>query len=122
MPRRRTYIAPVDEKLIGKRLRELRQRRGLSQTEIAEKLGINQTLVSQYERGKLRLHGALVAAFAKALRVTSDEILGLKPVVDNGIFRDRRFLRRLERVSQLPRGDKQAILKTLDLILKNSKT
>ena len=78
MPRtRKDYISPVDEKLIGTRLRELRKRRGMTQVELAQELGITQSQISDYENGAVRLHGALLAAFAKALNATSDELLGL---------------------------------------------
>ena len=41
MPRtRKGYISPVDEKTIGRRLKELRKRRGLTQAEVAEALQI----------------------------------------------------------------------------------
>ncbi len=116
MPRRRTYITPVDEKAIGRRLRELRRRRGLTQTEIAEQLGIGQALVSNYERGAARMHGALVAGFAKALNATADEVLGLKdspaPKEGNG-----RLLRRLQRIEELGTADQKAVLKYLDALL-----
>jgi transcriptional regulator with XRE-family HTH domain len=107
-------IAPVDDKTIAKRLRELRKRRGFTQTEIAEKLGLNQPLVSQYERGDTRLHGSLVAALARALKVPSDEILGLQDSRDNSIFTDRRFLRRLRKMEDLSRRDKQALIRIID--------
>jgi transcriptional regulator with XRE-family HTH domain len=117
VPRRRTYITPVDETTIGHRLREIRRRRGLTQTEVAEQLGIDQTLVSNYERGAARLHGALVAGFAKALRVSADEILGLKnPTPKNGTTNGR-LLRRLQRVEELPRDDQKAVLKFLSALL-----
>lgn len=120
MPRQRRPNAPVDEKTIGKRLRELRKRRGKTQVEIAATLGINQSLVSQYERGETRLHGALVAAFARALRTTSDEILGLGKVTEDGVLQDRRFLRRLQKIEQLPKRRQQALLKSLDMLLKGA--
>lgn len=120
MARRGRYIAPVDEKTIGKKLREIRKRRGLTQTELAEKLGIGQVLVSQYELGGARVHGALVAAFAKALRTSADEILGLKPSKENGAMKDRRFLRRLEQIDRLPRRKKDALLTTIDALLRDS--
>lgn len=120
MPGRRKVRAPVDEKQIGKRLRELRKRRGKTQVEIAAALGINQSLVSQYERGETRLHGALVAAYARALRTTSDQILGLEKIEEDGILRDRRFLRRLQKVDQLSKRRKQALLKSLDMLLKGA--
>ena len=120
MPRRRKTNAPVDEKLIGGRLRELRKRRGKTQVEVAAALGINQSLISQYERGETRLHGALVAAFARALRTTSDEILGLEEIEEDGVLKDRRFLRRLQKVDQLSKRRQQALLKRLDMLLKGA--
>lgn len=120
MARRGRYIAPVDEKTIGSKLREIRKRRGLTQVELAEKLGIGQVLVSQYELGEARVHGALVAAFAKALRTSADEILGLKPSKENGAMKDRRFLRRLPQIDRLPRRKKDALLTTIDALLRDS--
>jgi transcriptional regulator with XRE-family HTH domain len=120
VPGRAKYIVPVDAKTIGKRLREIRKRRGMTQLELGQKLGMHQTLVSDYERGKLRVHGGLVVAFAKALNVTSDELLGLKEPRENGIFKDRRFLRRLQKIEKLSRSDKQALLKNLDMFLKGA--
>jgi transcriptional regulator with XRE-family HTH domain len=120
MPRRRKANAPVDEKLIGRRLRELRKRRGKTQVEIAATLGVNQSLVSQYERGETRLHGALVAAYARALRTTSDEILGLEKIEEDGVLKDRRFLRRLQKIDQLSKRRQQALLKSLDMLLKGA--
>ncbi len=118
MPRRGSYVAPVDEETIGRRLRELRKRRGFTQVELAEKVGIDQTLLSTYERGTVRLHGAMVAALAKALRTSSDELLGLKASKENGLIKDRRFLRRLEQIDKLPRRKKDALLTTIDAFLK----
>jgi len=115
LPRRRTYITPVDEKTIGRRLRELRRRRGFTQSEIAEQVGIDQTLVSNYERGAARLHGALVAGFTKALRVSADEILGLKDVAASST--NGRLLRRLQRIEELPLADQRAVLKFLGALL-----
>jgi hypothetical protein len=78
---------------------------------------MTQALVSDYERGKLRLHGGLVVAFAKALRVSSDEILGLKELNGHGPFKDRRFLKRPGRIDKLPRRDRQVLLATIDKFL-----
>jgi len=56
----------------------------------------------------------LVAAFAKLLRESSDEILGLKETKDNGLVTDRGVLRRLQKMEDLSRRDKQALLRTID--------
>jgi hypothetical protein len=59
---------------------------------------------------------AVVVAFAKALNVSSDEILGLKKTRRNGYF-DRRFVRRLRRMSKLPRRDKEALAMMIDAFI-----
>src|SRR5438270_7583928 len=60
----------------GRRLVELRKARGLTQVEMAERLGSTQSFVSKYERGDLRLHGELIVKLAAALGVSTDELLG----------------------------------------------
>jgi len=120
VPRRRKYRGPIDEHEIGWRLQQLRKSRGLTQVQLAETLGLNQSLVSQYERGELRMHGALVAAFAKALKVSADQILGLAKLEDDGLLTDRRFLQRIRKIEQMSKRQKQAILKSLDMILKGA--
>lgn len=117
MPRLGKYKTPVDEKTVGGHLRDLRKRRGLSQAEVAERLGVYQSLLSEYERGTVRVPGTIIAALARIYRTSSDEILGLKPLKEDGPFRDRRFIRRLERIEKLPKRAKQTLLKTLDTYL-----
>lgn len=114
MVRRKTITTPVDDETIGNRLREFRRRRGLTQEEVADELGLTQSLVSQYERGEIRMVATLIAAFAKLLRVSADEILGLKESKGNGLVVDRRLLRRLQKMDELSRRDKQALLRTID--------
>ena len=61
---------------IAQRLVRLRKDAGLSQTQMAERLGISQPVVSDYERGAARLHGELILKVAEILNVSADEILG----------------------------------------------
>lgn len=120
MPRLGKYTAPVNEQTIARNLRDIRKRRGMTQVQVAERLGIRQVLVSQYERGQTRVHGALVAAFAKVLRTSADQLLGLRESKENGHIKDRRFLRRLEQIDRLPRRKKDALLTTIDAFLQRS--
>ena len=118
MPRtHKHYVAPIDEEAIGRRLRQSRLRRGMTQVELAQETGITQSAVSDYEKGEARMHAALVAAFAKALRVPTDQLLGFESPRENGQIKDRRFLRRLERIDQLSKRDRQSLLNTIDAYL-----
>jgi len=92
----------------------------MTHAQIAKTLGIEQTLVSDHERGELRLHGALVAGFAKALRVSADMILGLEELKTNGLVKDRRFLRRLTKIDKLSARQRQSLLTMIDNSLKAS--
>ena len=83
---------------------------------------MSQALLSRYERGALRLHGALVAELAKALRVSADEILGLKELKPDGALHERRFVRRLDQIRKLPKRKKQALLMTIDSFLRGELT
>jgi len=117
MPRKPSYKTSVDSATIGRNLREIRKRRGMTQVELSAKLGMQQNLLSSYELGTLRLPGTLVASFAQALNVSADEILGLRTPKPERTFRDPRLVRRLQELEKLSRANRQAILKTLDAFL-----
>jgi transcriptional regulator with XRE-family HTH domain len=106
-----------DDKAFGKRLKEIRKRRGVSQVDLAQRLGIHQSLISQYECGYLRLHGALLVRLAQALQTSPDEILAAKPAPDDQHPRDRRFLRRLKHLDKLSPHQKKILLGTIDAFL-----
>jgi transcriptional regulator with XRE-family HTH domain len=114
---RRTKKVSTREKLIGSRIAEMRKHRAMAQAELAAILGMSQSLLSRYERGALRVHGALVVDIAKALRMSADELLGLKDLKANGMH-DRRFVRRLQQIETLPKHKRQALLSTIDSFLK----
>jgi transcriptional regulator with XRE-family HTH domain len=102
---------------IGQRLARLRRERGLTQVELADRLGVAQPVVSDYERGELRLHGQLIVKLTAILSVSSEELLGLKKIAPNGAIKNRRLLRRLQAIERLPRRDQQALLRTIDRFL-----
>jgi len=122
MPRKpRTQL--VSKQAVGQRLRSIRIAQGMSQTKLAELLGITQSNVSGLERGVRSLTIHQVAKLATALGVSTDELLlGRSP---NGSKRehqvqDRRFVRRLSDIDVLSRRQKDALLLTIDTFLKAS--
>lgn len=106
-----------EKESIGERLARFRRERGLTQVELAEKLGVGQPIVSDYERGELRLHGQVIVELTRILGVSADEILGLEKTKTNGSIKNRRLLRRLQELDSLPRRDQQAILRTVNAFL-----
>ena len=63
---------------IGRRLVDLRKKRGLTQTGLAKMLGINQTGISKYERGEVRLTPSAIVKLAEVLDTSADHLLGLR--------------------------------------------
>src|SRR6266545_1662181 len=99
---------------IPQRLARIRRERGMTQVELAQRLGVAQPVVSDYERGELRLHGQLIVKLSEILGVSSEELLALKKAPANGAIKNRRLLRRLQEIERLPRRDQQALLRTID--------
>jgi transcriptional regulator with XRE-family HTH domain len=102
---------------IAQRLLRMRKEKGITQAEMADFIGVTQSVVSDYERGELRLHGELIAKVAKILGVSADEILGLEPVKRSSAANNRRLLRRIQQIDQLPKRDQEALLRTIDAFL-----
>ncbi len=79
-----------------------------------------QTLITDYEREKLRLHAEMVIRFAQALEVSTDELLGLSSKGKNGDKVSLRLLRRTKKIEELPSAQQKTLLKTIDTFLKGA--
>ena len=64
----------------GKRLRTIRMARGMTQEELGDAVGVSNRLIAYYEADDTQPAGAMLVDLAKALKVSADEVLGLKPV------------------------------------------
>lgn len=65
----------MDYYAIGQRIRKIRKAHGLSQEELAEKVGISTTHMSHIETGNTKLSLPVLVALATALDVRTDEML-----------------------------------------------
>lgn len=121
MPRRsRLKLPPVtfgEDESLGQRIARLRKERGITQQELAERIGTIQVLVSDYERDRIRVTAEMVVRIAEALEISADELLGMKKA-RLGPKASRRVLRRVERVEELPPQQQATLLRTIDTFLK----
>jgi len=62
------------EKQFGKKVRELRQAKGLSQEELAFKVGVHRTYLGGIERGERNPSLKNIAAIAEALGISLSEL------------------------------------------------
>lgn len=63
---------------LGSRIRQARDRAGLTQEQLAERIGVSRTAIARYESGEIepKLHN--LAAIAETLNVSTDELLGVR--------------------------------------------
>ena len=124
MPRKfKTEPPPLNliEENIGVRISRLRKSIGLTQEDLSKKIGIRRDLVSQYERGRLNLNSTMVARFAIALNVTTDEIIGLTKInkeIDD--IPNLKIMKRLKKIEQLSPMKLKVLLRMIDGYLKEN--
>jgi transcriptional regulator with XRE-family HTH domain len=63
------------EKKLGERIREARQAYGMSQVELARRIGISKTAMNQIELGAIDPRASRITAIAQVLGVSTDSLL-----------------------------------------------
>jgi transcriptional regulator with XRE-family HTH domain len=102
----------------AQRLRELRKRNNLSQTELGQLAGLHYTHIGRFERGTSRPSGDTLKRLADALEVTSDYLLdGATDEAAKARFADRELLKQFQEVERLSEEDKHVVKKLLDAFL-----
>lgn len=103
----------------GDRLKELREKRNISQRELSEMIHISQSVISAYERNATKPKFEHIAPLAKALSTSTDYLLGLNSVAgsDNWIID---FLRRKQHIEMNSNEmSRRAFAGILDIIIKD---
>ena len=103
----------------GQRLTRLRKLRGFTQRSLASKSGVSNRMIAYYETHEFSPPGDALAAMARALDVTMDELLGLKATATEApsSTTELRLWRQLREVEKLPDADRKAVLRFVDALL-----
>lgn len=64
----------------GIKIRELRKKKGLTQQQLAELVGVTKAMISAYETSMRYPSYDILIKFTRIFRVTSDYLLGIAPV------------------------------------------
>jgi len=109
---------PPGDPGFAQRLRELRKQKGLSQTELGERVGVHYTHIGRYERGVSRPGADTLKRLADALGVSGDYLLeGAVEEAAQARFEDRELLRQFQEVEKLPAEDKAVVKRFLEAFL-----
>ena len=103
----------------GKKIRERREAKGLSQSELARQLGTNHSIIGKYERDEVKPTIDVVKKIAGILETTVGYLLGESD--DINLLKDPTMLKRLNDINHLPDKDRDNILYTLDGLLRDAK-
>ena len=103
----------------GPRVVQLRQARGLTQEELGTLVGLSNRMIAYYERDDAEPPGTMLAPLATALRVTTDELLGLAPFTETMRPRTARLMKRLQQIEELSATKQRAVLKMVDALLQH---
>ena len=108
----------------GRRLAAIRLERGLTQIELAEAIGSNQRLLSYYENVADHPPAAVIAELARALKVSADELLRLKPLRVDRSKEDpeaRRLWKKFQQVLELPEKDRRAVIRLVSSLVESKR-
>lgn len=112
--------APIDPSIspLGERLARIRKLRGFSQESLAEAMGISRKQITDYETGRAHMNDEMIIRFAMTLKISADNLLGLKEIDIPIESPNIRFTRRLKELESLPESKKRAVIKILDEFIK----
>jgi transcriptional regulator with XRE-family HTH domain len=97
----------------GERLTAARTEAGLSQAQIAEKLGITQTSYADWERYPVALRPDQIERLTQILKVPIEQLYGVK-LNSRGAGPVGKARRVFEEVSKLPRQQQQHIIRVVE--------
>lgn len=101
----------------GERLVKLRKVKGITQKELAEKIGTSQRMIAYYEGPSNCIAANLLPYIAKALKVSVDELLGLKQTKDDFVPQNMRLWKKLRDIEKLSAKDQKAVMHYIEALL-----
>ena len=101
----------------GVRLAQARRQSGLSQRALAKLVGISQRMIAYYEGESNYPPTHLLEPICRALKLSSDELLGLKDYKGEIKPEDWKLWRRFKRAEKLSLHDKRALFSFLNALV-----
>jgi transcriptional regulator with XRE-family HTH domain len=103
----------------GKKLRECREAKKISQSELARLLNTNHSIIGKYERDEVKPTIDVIKRLAENLTTTAGFLLG--ETMDSNLFKDPVMMKRFNEVNELPEEDKHCVFSMMDAYLAKHK-
>jgi transcriptional regulator with XRE-family HTH domain len=105
----------------GTRLRKLREARGLTQRDLAERVDIQLVQISRYERGQYLPNAESLVSIARTLQIDLNFLLlgetGERAAAADLAINDIPLLDRFRDLQKLPKRDRDAVILLIDSVL-----
>lgn len=101
----------------GTRLAALRKQAGMSQTALAQEIGVSQRMMAYYEGPSAFPPANLLPAIARALGVSVEALLGTETAKRKIKAVDTRMQRRLQQIASLPPEERRQIMQLVDAFI-----
>lgn len=104
------------------RLKVLRKQKGISQSKLAELIGVHFTQVSRYEREETKPNAEAMTKLAKALDTTVDYLMnGTSDDIVREAGLEKELISRFKQVQDLATEEKKTVLSLLDAFIAKTK-
>jgi transcriptional regulator with XRE-family HTH domain len=101
---------------LGGRIAALRKQQDITQVQLAELIGVTQQTINSYETGRRRVPVSLLAAIARRLGISIEELVG-EPAKSSKRGPTPKLQQQMERIAQLPRARQQFVMQVIESVL-----
>ena len=107
--------------LFGENLAVARNEAGLSQAELAKKLGTTRAMIEYYENRAKNPSTTFVMTAANKLGTTTDALLGMPPTTAKPAVKKSKLDSCIEQVKKLPKSEQKYVVKFLEQVVGRNK-
>jgi len=100
---------------MAERIKKIRKQKGFSQTELGERIGVSQQVITNYERGMREPNIKTLLKIAGALDVSLEALIGKKTIKPDDQT-SRTLKNCFEQVKQLPPEKQKAFITFVDAL------
>ena len=107
---------------VGERIKELRNKAGLTQSDLAKMVNMNYMQIGRYETKKASPSSEVLQKIAESLNTTADYLMnGTTDQMASSLLKDKELLNLFKSVEQLSDEDKNMIKTFLDALVTKRK-
>ena len=107
---------------IGERIKELRNKKKLTQSDLAKQIGLSYIQIGRYEKHKSHPSSEVLQKLADALDTTTDYLMnGDSEEIASGKITDRDLIDLFKAVEELNRSDQELVKTFLDALITKRK-